>query len=149
MQTWQQVASNLIHKWEGCRLHAYPDPATGGAPWTIGYGATGSNIGPNTVWTQSQADYDLESRIEALGKQIDAYGIHLSDNQKGALISLAYNIGIGNLNSSTLVRFLKIGDLKDASDQFLVWNKAQGRVMTGLVNRRKDEQTVFNTIEAG
>lgn len=146
MTSWQQVASNLIHKWEGCRLKAYPDPATGGAPWSLGFGATGPGINQDTVWTQEQADADLANRISHIGSVIDGFGVSLSDNQKGALVSLAYNIGLGALSNSTLIRLLKAGDLVGASNQFLVWNRANGRVMTGLVNRRQDEQRVFNTV---
>ena len=147
MSDWRQVAFNLTSKWEGCELHAYPDPATGGEPWTIGRGATGPDIGPDTVWTQAQADADLQNRLDAIGNAIDGFDIHLNDNQKGALCSLAYNIGIGNLSNSTLLKCLKRGDYIGASAQFLVWNKAAGRVMNGLVNRRKDEKAIFERQE--
>jgi len=145
---WQQVAWKLITAWEGCKLHAYPDPATGRKPWNIGYGATGRDIGPNTVWTQAQADADLQDRIDNLGQWIDNFGVPLTGNQKGALVSLAYNIGIGNLGTSTLLKCLRRGDIAGASSQFLVWNKAAGKVMQGLVNRRKAEKTIFDSPEA-
>lgn len=147
MSNWRQVAFRLITKWEGCRLKAYPDPATGADPWTIGYGATGPDIGPDTAWTQAQADADLQRRIDAIGSAIDGFDVHLNDNQKGALCSLAYNIGIGNLNNSTLLKCLRRGDTSGASAQFLMWNKAAGRVMNGLVNRRKDEKSTFDAPE--
>ena len=144
---WQQVAWKLITDWEKCKLHAYPDPATGGKPWTIGWGATGMDIGPNTVWTQAQADADLQKRIDKLGESIDGYGVPLTCSQKGALVSLAYNIGIGNLGTSTLLKCLRRGDIAGASSQFLVWNKAAGKVMQGLVNRRKAEKAIFDSPE--
>jgi len=147
MCDWRQVAFGLITHWEGCKLKAYPDPATGGAPWTIGFGATGPDIGPGTEWTQSQADADLQRRIDAIGIAIDGFDVPLNDNQKGALCSLAYNIGIGNLSNSTLLKCLKRRDIYGASAQFLVWNKAAGRVMAGLVNRRKDEKAIFDRPE--
>ncbi len=46
----------LLKKWEGCRLNAYPDPASGGAPWTIGYGHTGAGVVPGLTITQEQAE---------------------------------------------------------------------------------------------
>ena len=145
--TWQQVAFKSITKWEGCRLRAYPDPATGSEPWTVGWGATGTGIGPETVWTQSQADADLQKRIDVLGSQIDNYNVPLTCNQKGALVSLAYNIGIGALNGSTVVKCLKRQDYPGASAAILMWNKANGKVMQGLVNRRKAEKAVFDSPE--
>lgn len=147
MSNWRQIAFRLITKWEGCELHAYPDPATGDSPWTVGWGATGPDIGPATVWTQAQADTDLQNRIDAIGSAIDVFGVHLNDNQKGALCSLAYNIGIGNLSNSTLLKCLRRGDYLGASAQFLMWNKAAGRVMNGLVSRRKDEKATFDAPE--
>lgn len=147
MIDWRQVAFALITHWEGCKLKAYPDPATGGAPWTIGYGATGPDIGSTTEWTQSEADADLQRRIDAIGSAIDGFDVPLNDNQKGSLCSLAYNIGIGNLSNSTLLKCLKRGDYYGASAQFLAWNKAAGRVVNGLVNRRKDEKDIFERPE--
>jgi len=145
---WQQVSWKLITDWEKCKFHTYPDPATGGKPWTIGWGATGMDIGPSTVWTQAQADADLQKRIDKLGESIDNYSVPLTCNQKGALVSLAYNIGIGNLGTSTLLKCLRRGDIAGASSQFLAWNKAAGKVMQGLVNRRKAEKAVFDSPEA-
>ena len=54
----------LIKRWEGCRLEAYPDPASGGEPWTIGWGATGPGIKKGVRWTQAQADDRLALDVE-------------------------------------------------------------------------------------
>jgi lysozyme len=138
------VATALIHKWEGCQLRAYPDPATGAEPYTVGFGATGPNITAGTIWTQAQADADLESRITAIAKQIQNESSYMmDDNQEGACISLAYNIGINAFLGSTLFKDWNAGNVQASADQFLVWNKAAGKVMQGLVNRRADEQRVF------
>jgi lysozyme len=139
-----EIATALIQKWEGCSLRAYPDPATGAAPWTIGYGATGPSITEGTVWTQAQADADLESRITAIATQIQNESSYMmDDNQEGACISLAYNIGITAFLGSTLFKNWNAGNAQAAADQFLVWNKAAGQVMQGLSNRRADERRVF------
>ena len=64
---------NLIKAFEGCHLKAYPDPKTGGVPFTIGWGAVGPDIGPDTVWTQEQADERLLKDVEAREAIINQY----------------------------------------------------------------------------
>lgn len=140
-----QIATELVQKWEGCSLRSYPDPATGAAPWTIGYGATGPGITQGTVWTQDQADRDLQTRLEAIQERIENESSYaMNDKQLGACISLAYNIGINAFLGSTLFAEWNANNPEAASAQFMVWNKAAGKVMQGLVNRRADEQIVFN-----
>ena len=142
--TWCEDAEKLIKQFEGCRLTAYPDPATGGAPWTIGYGATGPKITKGTVWSQSQADLDLRARVEALGTFVDSVvKVPITDEQKAALISFAYNVGQGSLKGSTLLKKLNTKDTLGASMEFLRWNRAAGRVMAGLTNRREAERATF------
>jgi lysozyme len=142
--TWCEDAEKLIKGFEGCRLTAYPDPATGGAPWTIGYGATGPKITKGTVWSQSQADLDLRARVEALGTFVDSIvKVPVTDAQKAALISFAYNVGQGSLKGSTLLKKLNTKDTMGASMEFLRWNRAAGRVMAGLTNRREAERATF------
>lgn len=138
------VADRLTRKWEGCKLQAYPDPATGGKPWTIGWGSTGPGIEKGTVWTQAQADarhkWDLENfmiGVKAAVKKPATAG------QLGAMTSLAYNIGIGAFRGSTLLRLFNAGDAKGAADQFPRWNRANGKVMEGLTRRRNDERREF------
>lgn len=152
-------AIDEIKRHEGLRLEAYPDPATGGKPWTIGYGATGAGIEPGTVWTEDEAEADLIERVETLDRQIsEAVAVPLSTNQRAACIILAYNIGIGRFDlpatqkdegsgfrGSTLLEKLNAGDYDGAADQFLVWNRASGRVMRGLVTRRAAERELFLT----
>lgn len=141
---WLDIAAALAKRFEGCRLTAYPDPATGSAPWTIGYGATGSDIGPGTVWTQAQADEDLQDRLIILGNQIDVLvSVSLTPNQKAALVDFAYNLGVGALKSSTLLHLLDQGSYAAAADQFPLWVRAAGKVMQGLVVRRSAERTLF------
>ncbi len=69
--------------------------------------------------------------------------VPLNQNQFDALVSLTYNIGSGAFNNSTLLKKLNKGDYQGAADQFLVWNKAGGKVMKGLVRRREAEQALF------
>ena len=69
--------------------------------------------------------------------------VPLTQNQFDALVSLTYNIGSGAFNNSTLLKKLNKGDYQGAADQFLVWNKAGGKVMKGLVRRREAERALF------
>lgn len=134
----------LMHKWEGCRLKAYPDPGSkDGKPWTIGWGSTGSDIGPGIVWTQAQADArfvkDLE-RYEA--DVIKAIGsAPTTQDQFDALVSFHYNTGA--IATATLTKLHNRGDYAGAALEFRKWNKNDGKVMQGLVNRRADEEKLY------
>jgi len=137
-------ALKLIKKWEGCRLTAYPDPATGGDPWTIGWGSTGKGIGPGVQWTLEQADDRLARDVGRFMAGVRALlRVEPEPNELGAMTSLAYNIGLGNFRSSTLLRKFNAGDKAGAAAEFGKWNRAAGKVMKGLTNRRADERQVF------
>ncbi|QAU22876.1 lysozyme [Dyella sp. M7H15-1] len=132
----------LIKKFEGCRLTAYRCPV---GIWTVGYGHTGPDVHEGTVITQADADRLLSERLR---KEFEpgvsaAVTVPLEPDQFDALVSLAYNIGLGNLRSSTLLRKLNAGDYAGAAAQFDVWNKAGGSVLPGLVNRRSVERQLF------
>ena len=138
------MAMSLVKEFEGCRLQAYPDPASGGDPWTVGWGATGPDIRQGTVWTQQQADADLQNRLSAIGMRVDELvKVPLNDEPKAALDDFAYNEGLGNLQSSTLLAELNAGNMQGAADQFLVWDMAAGKVMDGLERRRQAERALF------
>jgi len=135
----------LIKSFEGCKLLAYPDPATGGDPWTIGYGATGPGIHKGVVWSQAQADERFAADIAKFAAKVAALigSAPTTQGQFNALVSLAYNIGPGNLAGSTLLKLHKGKDYAGAADQFGKWNKAAGRVMTGLTRRRAAEAKMY------
>jgi lysozyme len=137
-------AVSLIKRWEGCRLEAYPDPASGGDPWTIGYGATGPGIQKGVRWSQRQADDRLAIDVDRFLKGVrSVLRRPATDAQLGAMTSLAYNIGVGAFKDSTLLRKFNAGDVAGAAAEFPKWKRAGGKVMQGLVNRRADEQRVF------
>lgn len=139
-------AVNIIKKWEGLKLEAYPDPATGGAPWTIGYGATGPGIVKGVRWTQRQAEDRLAIDIDRFMKGVrSVVKGKVRDTELAAMTSLAYNIGVSAFKSSTLLRKFNAGDKEGAANQFPRWNKAGGKVMRGLTNRRLDEQALFRS----
>jgi lysozyme len=141
---WLTLAVAIAKQYEGCKLVAYPDPASGGAPWTIGYGATGPGTTRGTVWTQEQADADLVARMTNIGTLVDdMVTAILTDNQKAALCDFAYNLGETALRGSTLLRLLNAELYSAAAAQFAVWNKAGGKIMPGLVHRRAAETVLF------
>lgn len=85
---------------EGFRLHAYPDPLTHAEPWTIGYGHTGADVGPNTVWTQAQADAALAADVAHVIRQLDAqapWWRNLNDARQDVLVNMAFNMGVPGL----------------------------------------------------
>lgn len=139
------LALDIIKRWEGLRLEAYPDPATGGDPWTIGYGATGPDISKGVVWTRERAENDLRVRVDVLLQRVRSLLQQTATPcQLAAMVSLAYNIGIGAFTASTLLRKFNDGSDAGASAEFPRWNRAAGKVVQGLVNRRADERALFD-----
>lgn len=141
---WVTICLPLTALSEGCKLTAYPDPASGGDPWTIGYGATGPDIHAGLVWTQEQAVDRLHTDLMRFGAAVDGLvKVEMSPWQKAALVDFAYNLGAGALASSTLLKLLNAGDMQGAAMQFNVWVKASGKIMPGLVTRRQRETDLF------
>lgn len=140
----------LIKRFEGCErrrpgglVEAYPDPGTGGAPWTIGWGATGPGIGPGTIWTQAQCDARLGADLARYAADVArALGCApTTPNQFDALVSFHYNTGA--IARATLTRRHIAGDHAGAAAEFARWNRAGGRIMTGLVRRRAAEAALY------
>jgi GH24 family phage-related lysozyme (muramidase) len=142
----------LVQQFEGCekerqdgRFDAYPDPGTGGDPWTIGWGSTGPDVKPGVVWTQQECDARLEQSLEKFSAGVQALlgAAATTQHQFDAMVSFAYNVGIGNLKTSTLLRKHIAGDHTGAAAEFAKWNKAAGKVLKGLTNRRKAEAALY------
>jgi lysozyme len=142
----------LIKRFEGCArrrpdglLEAYPDPATGGAPWTIGWGATGEGIARGTVWTQQQCDARLEADLARYAAEVAAViaDAPTSQAQFDAMVSFHYNTGA--IARSTLARRHVAGDYEGAAREFDRWIHASGRVMKGLVRRRAAEAALYRS----
>lgn len=143
-----QAGVDLMHTFEGFKLKAYPDPGTGGKPWTIGYGHTGPEVVPGLVWTKAQCEAAFRKDLEKFEKGVaNMVTSPLTSNQFSALVCLAYNIGIGNLSKSTLLKKVNLGDYAGASKEFMKWNKAAGKVMAGLTRRRTAERALFDKEE--
>jgi len=139
-----QAGLDLIKQFESCRLIAYPDPGTGGDPWTIGWGTTGPNVYAGLQISQEQADLWLAedvSRFEiCVGKAII---VPVTDNQFAACVSLAYNVGCAAFQRSTLVKRINSEMFDEAAEQFMLWNRSGGKVMAGLTRRRAAERELF------
>lgn len=140
----------LIKQFEGCasvradgRVQAYPDPASGGDPWTIGWGATGKGIAPGTVWTRDECDARLESDLVRYAADVDrALGsAPATQGQFDALVSFHYNTGA--VGRATLTKRHVAGDYATAAREFARWNKAAGRTLKGLSRRRAAEAALY------
>lgn len=146
----------LIKQFEGCArlrkdgmIEAYPDPGTGAAPWTIGWGATGRDgfnggrIGPGTKWTQAQCDTRLAQDLERYAAEVAATigTAPTTPNQFDALVSFHYNTGA--IARATLTQRHIAGDHTGAAREFGRWNRAGGRVLKGLVRRRAAEAELY------
>lgn len=135
---------NLIKEFEGCKLTAYKCPA---GVWTIGYGHTGKVDGKaicgRTKITSAKATALLKSDLAAFEKAVESckyLTFKPNQNQFDALVSFAFNCG-----TDSLTILVKNRSAKVVSEKLLLYNKANGKVLTGLVNRRKAEKVLFDT----
>lgn len=141
------TAKELIAGKEGLRLSVYQD--TGGV-WTVGYGhvvKANDGLYPYTARrtiTQVEADafFNNDTATAAQGVNQNVR-VPLSQNQRSALTSLVFNIGVTAFKNSTLLRKLNTGDVRGAADEFLRWVYDNGIRIPGLVSRREHERTLF------
>jgi len=145
-----QSGIDLIVKYESFSAKPYLDPV--GIP-TIGYGSTYYEDGTRVKMSDPSISkkraeilftYVLSETIINIKRYLK---VKLNSNQFSAIVSLVYNIGIGNFSTSTLLRLLNKGNFSGAADQFLVWNKARVngklKVLNGLTKRRAEERALF------
>ena len=152
----KKVLDLIVHH-EGCKLRPYQCPAL---LWTVGVGHV---IDPNharvllaerkalpipsgwdRVLTMGEVDEILAkdlARFESGVQRLCPSG--LTSGRFGALVSFAFNVGLGNLQNSTLRMKHNRGEYEAAADEFLKWNKAGGKELKGLTNRRKDEKALY------
>lgn len=133
-----ELACDILRNVEGCRLSAYQDVA---GVWTIGYGDTGPSVRPGTEISQQEADSRLATRVQKeFGPAVDRMvRVPLEPHQRAALVSWAYNIGLGAAQRSTLIRKLNEGDYEAVPNELRRWTKAGGVAVRGLINRREKE----------
>lgn len=133
-----------VKRWEGLKLTAYPDPGSrDGTPYTVGYGHTSDGhlkVYRGLTITPKQAEDALEYDLNETAAKVDELvKVELSDNQFGALVSFAFNVGTGAFAKSTLLKKLNKGDYASVPAELARWTKNYGKVMKGLVNRRAAE----------
>lgn len=136
----EYTSYDMTERFEGCRLEAYQDSV---GVWTIGYGHT-RGVKKGDTCTEKEADEYLRGDMwisEAAVKRL--VHVPLNQGQYDALCDFVFNLGEGNLASSTLLKKLNAGDYAGAREELLRWNKAGGKVLSGLDARRKAEYAIF------
>lgn len=142
-----QKGIDLIKEFEGCQTKAYKDPV---GVWTIGFGTTnadksitGVEIRQGLIITKTVAENWLKLTIDKkYGAKVSKYDskYHWNQNQFDALVSFAYNIGSIDQLTQNGTR-----SIKEISEKILAYNKACGKVLTGLTRRRQAEKKLFDT----
>lgn len=134
----------LIKRHEGLRLKAYLCPAQ---VWTVGYGSTGPHVKPGLVITEPEADILLRKDVARFEDGVNrAVKVDLTQGQFDALVSFAFNCGIGALQKSTLLKKLNAGRYGDVPAELMKWTKGGGRELPGLVKRRRDEAALWRSV---
>ena len=135
----------LICEFEGCRTEAYQDAV---GVWTIGYGHTSvagpPTVGPGVTVTRAEATGILMRDVEIVSAGVkSAITSPLNDNQFSALVSFAYNVGLGNFRSSSVLRSVNACRFDQVPADLALWVKAGGKVLPGLIRRRAAEAALF------
>lgn len=145
---------NLIKQSEGFGkirqdgfVEAYPDPVKGWSLPTIGWGTTGKDVRRGTIWTVSDCDFALRKHVLYVAKEVERLleGAPTTQGQFDALVDFAYNLGVGNLSSSTLLGLHKRSKYSQARAEFGRWIRAGNKVLRGLVARRAKEADMYDS----
>lgn len=131
------ASAAIVQPWEGRELRAYRDIV---GVWTICDGDT-NNVRPGQVATPAECDARLAANLRRYHAELrKCLTASMPVKTEAAFVSWTYNVGWGAACSSTLVRLANAGDLRSACDQLLRWNRAGGREVRGLTNRRQAER---------
>ena len=133
---------DLIRDFEGLRLKAYLCPAK---VWTVGYGHTGPDVKPGMVITNERANELLTADLAKFELAVNQNAPTCTDNQFSAMVSFAFNVGVGAFEESTLLRHHRAGRYGMAALQFDRWTRGGGKVLPGLVRRRAAERKLYET----
>ena len=137
---------NLLAELEGVVLRPYKDSV--GIP-TIGIGSTYYEDGTKVTMkdkaiTKERAIQLAKNVVKSFEARVNkSILLPMTQNQFDAMVLLCYNIGESGFAKSSVVRYFNQGNLQKAADSFLLWNKAGGKVVKGLVNRRNKERDLF------
>lgn len=136
-----QDGIDLIKEYEGLHLTPYLCP---GGIWTIGWGHT-RTVYKGMQITQNEAEILLRQDLQNVELAVmQAVTVPLNENQFSALVSFAFNVGLGNFQRSTLLKLLNRGWYEQVPAQFMRWNRARGEVLGGLSRRRAAEARLWN-----
>jgi len=139
----QYTALDFTELFEGLALTAYPDPGTGGIPYTIGFGRA-HGVRPGDVCTKEQAEQwlleDMQSAVDTVNRLVT---VPLTQSQFNALCDFTFNAGSGNFAGSTLLKKVNAGDMQGAQSEFGKWVYGGGHILPGLVRRRAAEAALF------
>ena len=144
-----KAGKDLIKRFEACKLKAYRCPA---GLWTISWGLTfypdGTKVKEGDVITQQQAEDYFNAIVDDFAKKVDALiKSNVTDNNFSALVSFAYNVGMGNFQRSTLLRKVNANPKdKTILAEFKKWTRANGEVLKGLVRRREAEAKLYEQL---
>jgi GH24 family phage-related lysozyme (muramidase) len=162
-KTWSQdgkqtdlaAAIALVKEFEGCHLSAYPDPLSGGDPWTIGYGTTryqhGAKVQRGDKITVIEADLLLRQEIDRIAAKLATTVPHwkaMDDNQRSALVSFAYNLGpdfVGLAGFETITRCLRDRDWAAVPAAMELYRNPGTNVEAGLLRRRRAEGKLWGS----
>lgn len=151
-RTVNAAGRELVKSFETCQLVGYL-PTPNDVP-TIGWGHTGPEVHLGQHWTQEQADHQFEQDLDHFAFHVEELlaGAPTTDNQFAAMVSLAYNIGIGRLTptpkgfmSSAVLACHRRHDFDGAANSFKNWTKQAGVVLRGLVRRRNAEAALYRS----
>ena len=137
-----ESAMDFIEAWEGCRLTAYKCPA---GIWTIGVGHT-QDVTEHDEITHEQARELLRQDIEEVKRELAPFvNVHVTEGQYVALVSLAFNVGASYVvhQCPRLMRSINAGNVDACANEFLDINRAGGKVLAGLTERRRAEAKLF------
>lgn len=138
-----ECAMDFIEAWEGCKLTAYKCPA---GIWTIGVGHTGPDVHEGDEITYAQSRELLRKDIEEVKRELAPFvNVRVTEGQYVALVSLAFNVGASYVvhQCPRLMRSLNAGDVEACAHEFLDINRAGGKVLAGLTERRRAEAKHF------
>lgn len=147
MTDWHDYCVPLTKESEDLQLKAYADKEPnepGGIRWTVGWGSTGPDIGPDTVWTEEQAEADLVYRLNQVNMGTTRLiRVRIGQRQRAAINDLAYNIGIRAFAESEVLSYLNKSDYGRACARFGLFILDDGEVKNGLITRRYKEAMLF------
>ena len=132
-----------IKTFEGFRTMPYMDVV---GKWTVGYGhlmVSGDGTVQGSPITMGQATQLLRGDLHIAENAVNSCGVELTQNEFDALVSFTYNLGVGALQRSTLLKLLKAGNKEAAANEFPKWSMAGGRETPGILKRRLIEKDCF------